>query len=171
MYDRMNKARGFTLIELIVVIAIIGFLSSVIFAVLVDARLDARDKRRIEDLRQLERALHLYANDHQHFPRESDGMNGDTAMNNTFRTALAPYLQGIPVDPTGVGNTTFHYYYDGAHECRGLVFAVIFARQMDKTENANYDAFSTVTCGGSVAGEGRGGGTESYNIIVGISGG
>lgn len=177
MFDKCQAARkrsaasGFTLIELIVVIAIIGFLASVVFAVLADARLDARDKRRIEDLKQLERALHLYANDYQSFPRESDGANGDTATNQTFRTLLEPYLQGIPTDPSGIGNGTFFYYYDGAHTCGGRSYAVLFARYMDKPENANYDSFLATTCSGILDGEGRGGGTESYNIIIGLSGG
>lgn len=165
------SARGFTLVELVVVIAVIGFLASVVFAVLADARLDARDKRRIEDLKQVERALHLFANDNNHFPRESDGANGDTATNGTFRTMIQPYLQGTPTDPSGVGSATFHYYYDGAHTCGTKTFAVLFARQMDKPENANYNSFLNTTCSGVLDGEGRGGGEESYNIVVGLSGG
>lgn len=165
-----NAPRGFTLIELMVVIAIIGFLASSVFAVLADARLDARDKRRIEDVKQLQRALNLYANDHNYFPRESEGANGNTATNATFRSMLEPYLQGIPVDPSG-GNSTFFYYYDGAHTCGGETYAVVFARQMDTPGNANYDSFLNTTCSGVLDGEGRGGGEESYNIIVGLSGG
>ena len=42
---------------------------------------------------------------------------------------------------------------------------------MDKPENANYSEFLSATCGGVLDGEGRGGGTESYNIIMGNSGG
>jgi len=162
--------RGFTLIELIVVIAIIGFLASIVFAALTDARLDARDKGRIDELKQLEKALNLYANDHNYFPRESEGANGNTATNATFRTMLEPYLQGIPVDPSG-GTDTYFYYYDGAHTCGSKMYAVVFARQMDKPSNANYDEFLSSVCSGALDGEGRGGGTESYNIILGLSGG
>lgn len=172
MFNKYStKARGFTLIELIVVIAVIGFLASVVFAALADARLDARDKRRIEDVKQLERALHLYANDNNHFPRESEGANGDTATNQTFRSLIEPYLQGIPVDPVGMGNGTFYYYYDGAHQCGNKILAVLFVRQVELPKNANHDEFLATTCSGVLDGEGRGGGTESYNIVIGLSGG
>lgn len=161
---------GFTLIEIIVAIAAVGFVASAAFALLTDTRLNAHDKKRVEDLKLLQRALNLYVNDHGHFPRESDGMNGNTATNQIFLGAILPYLDSVPEDPTG-GTDTFHYYYDGAHRCGNDIFAMLIARQMEKTENANYEDFKSTTCGGFVDGEGRGGGRESYNIIVGLSGG
>ena len=166
----MKNARGFTLIELIVVVAILVFVASVTFAGLTGVRLGAHDKHRIDDLEQLEKALNLYANDHNYFPRESDGANGNIATNKTLRTMLEPYMKKIPADPINDANT-FYYYYDGAHRCGDKIFAVVFARQMERPENANYDEFLNTTCSGILDGEGRGGGTESYNIIVGLSGG
>lgn len=156
--------RGFTLIELIVVIAIIGMLSSVVLAVLSDARLDARDKRRIADLEQLRRALELYHVDHNYYPRESEGANGNIATNDTFKAVMRPYISGELADPAGIGDGTFYYYYDGSHTCGDRTYAVVFARQMDKPENANYDAFLNTACGGVLDGEGRGGGISSYNL-------
>lgn len=55
--------KGFTLIELLVVISIIGLLSSIVLASVSNVRADARDARRISDLRQLQTALQLYAED------------------------------------------------------------------------------------------------------------
>lgn len=162
---------GFTLIELIVVIAIFGILSSIVLSLLTDARLDARDKRRVADVQQLQKALELYHVDHSTFPRESEGANGNISTNDTFKAMMQPYLSGVLADPIGVGNNTFFYYYDGAHTCGNRVYAVIFARQMDKPENSNYEEFLTTTCSGTLDGEGRGGGSESYNAIVGLSGG
>ncbi len=60
----MKTKRGFTLIELLVVIAIIGLLSSVVFASLNSARMKARDARRLADLKEMQKALALYADDH-----------------------------------------------------------------------------------------------------------
>ena len=49
----INKKQGFTLIELIVVVAIIGILSGVVMVAVGDAAARARDSRRLADVRQL----------------------------------------------------------------------------------------------------------------------
>lgn len=56
-----NNKKGFTLIELMVVIAIIGFMSAVILASINTARIKARDTQRIAELRNIEKAMNLYA--------------------------------------------------------------------------------------------------------------
>jgi type II secretory pathway pseudopilin PulG len=168
----MKKALpAFTLIELVVVVAIVGFIVSIILAGLTSAQLDARDKRRIADVRQLENALQLYYTRYNTYPTEVSGANGNVSTNTIFQTVMAPFLSGFPSDPTGPGNATYYYYYDGKHNCGGKEYAVIFARQMDKAANVNYDIFLNTTCEGILDGEGRGGGAESYNIILGSSGG
>lgn len=60
--------KGFTLIELIVVIAIIGTLAGLIVNNLNDARLRARDAKRKQELNSLKTALRLYYNDNQTYP-------------------------------------------------------------------------------------------------------
>ncbi len=68
----MMKNKGFTLIELIVVIAIIGTLTGLIVNNLNDSRARARDSKRKQELGSLKTALRLYYNDNQSYPLDLD---------------------------------------------------------------------------------------------------
>lgn len=69
--------KGFTLIELIVVIAIIGVLSTLVINNLNDARVRARDAKRKEELSSLKTALRMYYNDHQAYPDNLENFSAD----------------------------------------------------------------------------------------------
>lgn len=91
--------RGFTLIELLVVIAIIGILSSVVLSALNQARVKSRDARRESDLHQIQVALQLYYNDNGRYPYVGAAAFSCTSNWDLVRTALAPYMSEVPVDP------------------------------------------------------------------------
>jgi prepilin-type N-terminal cleavage/methylation domain-containing protein len=100
---------GFTLIELLIVIAIIGLLASIIFASLSNARLQAFNKKTLQDKSTLIQALKLYIGDiggnqiANMFPNTNCiGTAGDTCLgglisaNPTLDAALRPYIQNYP---------------------------------------------------------------------------
>lgn len=60
--------RGFTLIELLVVIAIIGILSTLAVVSLGNARVRARDSKRVADIRNVQTALEIYYTDQTAYP-------------------------------------------------------------------------------------------------------
>lgn len=64
--------RGFTLIELMVVIAIIGVLSSIVLASLNSSRMKSRDTKRIADIKGLQTALEFYFDAKRRYPEELD---------------------------------------------------------------------------------------------------
>ncbi|MCA9357944.1 prepilin-type N-terminal cleavage/methylation domain-containing protein [Candidatus Kaiserbacteria bacterium] len=66
MYGKLNRA--FTLIEILVVIAIIGILSSVLYANFNDARKDARNKSLQGELKEIQLALELYKSQNGVYP-------------------------------------------------------------------------------------------------------
>ena len=103
----MNSKKGFTLIELIVVISIIGVLSTLIINNLNDARARARDSKRKQELSGLKTALRLYYNDYQTYPDaaagNSDilgcGASGTAACGGSgadFSTTGAVYMKQLP---------------------------------------------------------------------------
>lgn len=105
-----TKTSGFTLIELMIVIAIIGLLSSMVSVSLSYARIKARDARRISDLAQIRTALELYYSDHGTYPPIYNNSNYNiNAYYYSFNSswdelalALRPYIS-LPKDP--INNT------------------------------------------------------------------
>src|SRR5579863_6824594 len=69
------RCRGFTLVELLVVIAIIAVLAAVILAVLARAQEKARATQCLDNLRQWGVAFRMYADDNDDFlPRRGQGV-------------------------------------------------------------------------------------------------
>lgn len=92
------KSKGFTLIELMVVIAIIGLLATIITASLGSSRAKSRDARRVTDIKIIQQALQAYYLDNNFFPvniyaayNSSDGI--------TPVDGLVPTYLTVPVDP------------------------------------------------------------------------
>ncbi|MFA5927035.1 MAG: type II secretion system protein [Patescibacteria group bacterium] len=62
------RTRAFTLIELLIVVAIIGILATVSLANLSNARSKARDSKRIANIKQTSTALALYYDSNNQYP-------------------------------------------------------------------------------------------------------
>jgi len=108
---KQKSQQGFTIIELLVVISIIGLLSSIVMYATVSARVKGRDAKRVQDLQVIAQALDMYYQDNGTYPVPSGAEywfsaanypSGDTyeAYNwANFQIALAPYIAKLPVDP------------------------------------------------------------------------
>ncbi len=112
MIKQMAKRRkGFTLIEMLIVITIIALLASLILVGMGGARAKARDSRRIADLHNVQNALELYYAKIGSYP--VDNYNSSTDWN-TFRTILTGAGIGVnqvPKDP--LNDATRYYRYGG----------------------------------------------------------
>jgi general secretion pathway protein G len=89
-----NKQKGFTLIELMVVIALIALLASVILASVRTAGAKGRDAARRENLSAVKLALELNFNDSNSFPA---GNEVDWAILSGPLSSFLP--SGVPADP------------------------------------------------------------------------
>ncbi len=105
----MRKQKGFTLIELLVVIAIIGLLSTLAVVALNNARMKARDAKRVSDIKQTQTALELYYNDINSYPAAVTS-GGQIASSSIVYMATVP-SNPTPVD-TGCTNSVYTYTQD-----------------------------------------------------------
>jgi prepilin-type N-terminal cleavage/methylation domain-containing protein len=144
MYSNIKSKqfRGFTLIELLVVIAIIGLLSTVIAAPINEARKKGRDAKKIADLRSINTAIQLYADDNAgEFPRDL--------------TQIVPrYLANLPSNAASTAIARDKYMYVAYQDPSVTSPAgntggrVVGYHMVVKLESANQALTDDVDCGG-----------------------
>lgn len=90
---------GFTLIEILVVIAIIGSLSALLLPNYMEARMRARDTQRKNDLKAIQKALEIYKLDNdQKYPLTAAFPDpGERFAHPTNNASV--YMKSIPKDP------------------------------------------------------------------------
>lgn len=100
---RLGRAAGFTLIELMVVLVIIGVLAALIVPNVLDRTDDARSTAARTDIGNLMQALKLYKLDNQRYPSAEQGLQALIARPSTPPVPgnWRPYLEKLPTDPWG----------------------------------------------------------------------
>ncbi|MDO8510332.1 MAG: type II secretion system protein [bacterium] len=104
------RTRGFTLIEVLLVLALMGFFLATVLASVQTVRTKSRDSRRLHDMAQISRALEFYYDVNGRYPPRN--YHYTTSSNwNTLTIDLAPYINPLPRDPLG-NQSNYIYYYD-----------------------------------------------------------
>jgi general secretion pathway protein G len=98
-----TAGRGFTLIELMVVLVIIGVLAALIVPNVLDRADDARSTAAKTDVSNLMQALKLYKLDNQRFPTAEQGLQALVAKptSGPIPGNWKPYVEKLPNDPWG----------------------------------------------------------------------
>lgn len=116
------KQKGFTLIELLVVIAIIGLISSIVLVSMGGVRAKARDAKRKADIAQIARAIELFYNATESYPKEGcnpdssngcshtdDWWTGNGLAGDHLGRNISEFIK-LPVDPKN--DSTYYYHYE-----------------------------------------------------------
>ena len=112
--QKNKKQRGFTLLELMVVVVIIGVLGALIVPNFMDRPNEARVTAAKTDIASIMQALKLYKLDNHRYPTAEQGLNALVA-----RPASGPvpanwksYMDKLPNDPWGM---PYQYLNPGVH--------------------------------------------------------
>lgn len=129
----MKQTKGFTFIEMLVVVTLIGVLSMIGVANFKVANQKARDGRRQGDLQQIRAALELYRTDVNSYP-DTDIITADEIVSPTGTI----YMEDIPDDPLA----DYDYYYSSA----GPTYTLCAALELDTTGVCGGVSCGTPTC-------------------------
>jgi len=143
----MLRKSGFTLVELLIVIAILAILSALGVSNFQSARIKARDVSRKSDLQTIAKSLETYVNDHRAYPRsDSNGKiicktssvicNWGTEFSDDTGTI---YTATLPEDSSG-----FSYWYSSTGSSYTL-----YAHIENDNDNSIDNAITQV-CGGTI---------------------
>ena len=107
-------AAGFTLIELMVVIAILAVLASLIVPRVIDRPDEARIVAAKQDISTLMQALKMYRLDNRRYPTTEQGLRAlvERPTSSPAPANWKPYLERLPNDPWG---TPYQYLNPGLH--------------------------------------------------------
>jgi general secretion pathway protein G len=117
-YKSMNntKTKGFTLIEVMVVVVILSILAAIVVPKIMDRPEQARITKAKSDIRALEAALNLYRLDNMVYPTTDQGLEAlvskPTDSPEPRNWKEGGYLDRLPEDPWG---NTYLFLNPGTH--------------------------------------------------------
>jgi prepilin-type N-terminal cleavage/methylation domain-containing protein len=141
----MQTQKGFTLIELMVVVTIIILLMAAITYSFLPALSKSRDTRRFTDLKDLQKALNLSFVSHGRFPVStsevtltgSDVVNTLLFNDGDLRTQIKDPLSG-DTESCGSGNTCNYYYQSNSG---GTLYQLRFCLETDGANSSGSNSF------------------------------
>jgi general secretion pathway protein G len=102
-YQSNSRAAGFTLIEVMVVVVILGILAAVLVPKVMDRPDEARKVKASQDIRALEAALNLYKLDNYDYPTTDQGLEALVSSPGIppepANWKAGGYIDRLPTDP------------------------------------------------------------------------
>jgi prepilin-type N-terminal cleavage/methylation domain-containing protein len=129
--------KGFTLVELLVVVSIVGLLSTLIVISLNDTKTKSHDARRLADINDFQKALELYSADFNVYPVGTNLVLGSAnvgCLSASGFTAVCPggarvYMGIVPANP-GSGGIDYNY----TSPADGQTYTIDFRTETDVSD-------------------------------------
>ena len=131
----LKGKRGFTLIEILVVVSIVGLLSSVFIVGLGGFRARGRDARRLADIKQMQNGLELYYTGNSSYPAVASWEELETAL---AGPGAGLGITKIPNDPQSAAGKT--YEYAASDDGQSYVLKATLENLGDPSLNEDVDA-------------------------------
>tara|TARA_A100001015_G_C14909031_1_gene679621 strand:- start:393 stop:923 length:531 start_codon:yes stop_codon:yes gene_type:complete len=144
-----SQEKGFTLVEMLVAVAILSILLAVVPASMSDARKNARDNMRVSTLEQLSLMMRLYVEEYGPDINCAAGIqikeggvpvgagvigNGTCTDGAQILDFLRKQMGELPEDPLGDNDDHFYYYDD--HNCSSSGQSMmVFASEMESMQS------------------------------------
>jgi general secretion pathway protein G len=110
----LRQQGGFTLLELLIIIVIIGILGLLIIPNIIDAPKKNRDTQRKTDLQAVKKALEEYFVTYNSYPTQATPASVTTALTATLSKEPNPIIKPpLPTDPNHNKTTPYTYVSDG----------------------------------------------------------
>lgn len=142
IFGRFLNPRGFTMLEIVIVIALLGILMSVGVSSYTGSLRRGRDARRKTDLETLRQALEIYKSDNNSYPDVSTGNanNLDGATGPLVSPTQYISENNFPKDPQQ--STGQYYYYR-----RNSTSTYDVCASLEVAETSPNTACTSVSCG------------------------
>lgn len=155
--------KGFTLVELMIVMAILSSLVGLVAGGFRSAQIRGRDAQRKSDLKQIANALELFTSDYNKYPDDTGGVivacpynSGGISIpcawgSGSFNDVKTVYLKTVPKDPSS-GLSYLYRIVPGSNNLKFQIFTHLENKEDGACIGDNCTAPPGITymCGGSI---------------------
>ena len=127
--EKGRLIKGFTLVEIVVVIGIMALLTSIVYSSFDGAKAQSRDQQRITDISTIQLALEIYFNKNGTYPQSLNDLVNEK------------YIAQLPTPPSKADNSDYRYNYvplaktSGGTRCISYHLWTMFERENSNLES------------------------------------
>ncbi len=149
----ISKSKGFTLLELMIVIILLSILALLLIGNYMSSLTKGRDSQRKNDLNQIQRALEMYYEDTNHYPVLIDSQLFGKKFCDTspdVNSCSKIYMVRTPKDPNS--GYTYHYVTDGTASPQTYYVYSAIENLQDQSQGVSIKGYTGIdsSCGTNI---------------------